>query len=397
MALRCCDRGADLLVWSGSMDPHMEFSAAPLAPPLLNRSQLAQKIGARDNDYPRPHGVLVPRALEEICTRPLIPIKDRKALRKDVGRDVVTQTSRALRSLGRELLELPMLHPSVALRSLALENRTRNVIDRLLPLIAREPHWTVGRYLGIPSFGARCLVDMLAACEEANASPEQMPAPMVTTMTAAAGPIGLSVEDRRGFTATVTATAARLVSFWGLATVQSIIDRVRLVKAFDASKPMVCRLLVGLAQLRWLDGEMEWFSFSGDGSRLARAVGQVFAVCDRIDLPELRTALDKGRPRAEHVPRSVLERYLSEIAGIELDSRWLRRRSPEPAVALTSHEVVLVELLDRAGGAVDVRSLRAGAAMRGVPPETVEALLRDSPLFLRASRLRIRLVGRVGV
>ncbi len=112
------------------MDPHMEFSAAPLAPPLLNRSQLAQKIGARDNDYPRPHGVLVPRALDEMCSRRLIPIEDRKDLRKDVGRDVVLQTSRALRSLGREVLDLPMPHPSVALRSLAIENRTRSVIDR---------------------------------------------------------------------------------------------------------------------------------------------------------------------------------------------------------------------------------------------------------------------------
>ena len=36
------------------MDLHMEFPAAPLAPTLLNRAQLAQKIGARDNDYPRP-------------------------------------------------------------------------------------------------------------------------------------------------------------------------------------------------------------------------------------------------------------------------------------------------------------------------------------------------------
>ncbi len=106
-------------------------------------------------------------------------------------------------------------------------------------------------------------------------------------------------------------------------------------------------------------------------------------------------ALDKGRPRAERVPRGVLERYLSEIAGVEIDGRWLRRRSPEPAVALTTHEAALVELLDRAGGEADARSLRAGAAMRDVPPETVEALLRDSPLFLRATRLRVRLVGRV--
>jgi hypothetical protein len=166
------------------------------------------------------------------------------------------------------------------------------------------------------------------------------------------------------------------------------------LKSFDTSKAMVCRLLVALPQLRWLDDEMEWFSFVGDGSRLARAVGKVFLVCDRIELAELRRALDKGRPRADRVPRGVLERYLSEIADVEIAGRWLRRRTREPPVPLTANEVALVELLDRAGGEADVRSLRVGATARDIPAETIETLLRDSPLFLRAGRLRVRLVGR---
>lgn len=368
----------------------MEFpAAAPLAPSLLNRSQLAQKIGARDNDYPRPHGVLVPRALVEIYPEPPDPTLGHPDVRKHVGRDVVSHMSRALRTLRRVLLERPMPHPTVALRSLSIENRTRSVIDRLLPLIAKEPHWTVGRYLQIPSFGARCLVDLLAACEEADAAPNQ-----TSTPVAEAGPLSLAAAGNRGFASTVTATAARLVSFWGLATVQSVIERVRVLKSFDTSKAMVCRLLVALPQLRWLDGEMEWFSFTGDGSGLARAVGKVFAVCDRISLAELRRALDKGRPRADRVPRGVLERYLSEIAGVEIDGRWLWRRAPEPAAPLTRDEATLVELLDRAGGGADVRSLRASATARDIPAETVQAMFRDSPLFLRVTRLRIRLVGR---
>jgi hypothetical protein len=383
LAVRWCDCTSDLLVWSRPMELRMESLAAPVAPPRLNRSQLAQKLGARDNDYPRPHGVLVPRALGDLYARDLTASADRK----HIGRDVVSQTSRALRSLGRDVLDLPMPHPSIALRSLALENRTRSVIDRLLPLLAKEPHWTVGRYLQIPSFGARCLVDMLAACEEADVSPSQPLAPAPTAGHLA--PTG----NGRGFSATVLATAARLISFWGLATVASIVHRVRLVKAFDTRKAMVCRLLVALPQLRWLDDQMDWFSFAGDDSRLARAVGKVFAVCDRIDLRELRCALNKGRPRADRVPRAVLERYLSEIADVEIDGRWLRRRAAEPAVGLTASEAVLVDLLHRAGGRADVRALRAGASARDVAPETVEALLRDSPLFLHDARLCVRLVG----
>lgn len=373
------------------MNLHMEVSAAThIAPSLLNRSQLAQKIGARDNDYPRPRGVLVPRALLGIYSEPPSPTLTHPDVRKHVGRDVVSHTARALRSVGCDLLNLPMPHPTAALRSLAIENRTRSVIERLLPLIAKEPHWTVGRYLQIPSFGARCLVDLLAASEEAIAAAAETPAPVNTTDA-----LLLSVADSRSFSSTVTATAARLVSFWGLATVRSVIERVRAVKGLDTSKAMVCRLLVGLPQLRWLDDKMDWFSFTGDASRLARAVDKVFAVCDRIDLAELRRALDRGRPRADRVPRSVLERYLSEIADVEIDGRWLRRRAPAPTSPLPQNEATLVELLQRAGGDADVRSLRAAAALRGIPGETVESLLRDSPLFLRATRLRIRLVGRV--
>jgi hypothetical protein len=39
--------------------------------------------------------------------------------------------SRALRTVRRALLDRPMPHPTVALRSIAIENRTRSVIDRL--------------------------------------------------------------------------------------------------------------------------------------------------------------------------------------------------------------------------------------------------------------------------
>jgi hypothetical protein len=141
------------------------------APPRLSRSQVTQKVGARGR-YPRPAGVVVPGALIEICRKSHLPGAGEVAPassegRRQMGREVVQIVARALRRLPQATLELEMPHPRVAL-ALAIEDRTRNAIERLLPLIGKQPTWTVARYLEIPQFGARCLVDLLAALQEST-------------------------------------------------------------------------------------------------------------------------------------------------------------------------------------------------------------------------------------
>jgi hypothetical protein len=141
-------------------------------PVRLSRSQLVQKIGAR-GFYPRARGVLIPRPLLGICRQAqlddvgaLAPMLSSVENRRDLGRAVVSAVAKAFRRFPEEILDLEMPHPSTVLRSLAVEDRTRNALDRLLPLIEKESTWTVARYLEIPKFGARCLVDLLAAREE---------------------------------------------------------------------------------------------------------------------------------------------------------------------------------------------------------------------------------------
>jgi hypothetical protein len=159
------------------------FLAAPRdleAPLRLTRSQLTQKIGARGH-YPRSPGVLIPRPLLEICgegdgprageAAPTSSSRPPGERRKQLGRDVVQTVARALRHFPAEILGLELPHPSAVLRWLPIEDRTRNALDRLLPLIEKEPRWTVARYLEIPKFGARCLVDLLAAREEVDGPP----------------------------------------------------------------------------------------------------------------------------------------------------------------------------------------------------------------------------------
>src|SRR5882724_2997146 len=141
------------------MNLYVDVPPAPTFPRLLS---LAQKVGAGRYAYPRPDGVLVPRPLRDIGGRQSPITQDR--LQR--GRMVILDVARSMRHLPAELLDLVLPHPSVVLRDLPIEDRTRSVLDRFLPTIAKEPVWTVGRYLGIPKFGARCLVDLLSACEE---------------------------------------------------------------------------------------------------------------------------------------------------------------------------------------------------------------------------------------
>ena len=448
------------------MNLYVEVPRGPEASPRLTRSQLAQKLGAGKNGYPRPGGVLLPRALAVVCRSLSATSPDRRQR----GREIVLCVARSQRCLPPALLDHEMPHPSAVLHTLPIEDRTRGVLDRLLPLIAKEPFWTVARYLRIPKFGARCLVDLLAAHEETprgESAGGDLPRAGATSPTSsgdagrtvvpftsidlgrlddiarllgqllpisgpelgpllveeglASAPVTLEhlagvyrrmdrplpfrlvtcggteiavASDNPGFAATVAATAVRLVSHWGLSTVASLVERVGVLRSAPTSRSLACRLLVALPRLRWLDGAMEWFSFVGDRSRLARGIAKVFAVADRVSMRELRVALGKGQPRAPRVPTVVLERYLSEIAGCEIESGGVRVRVPEPRAKLAGDEALVAKLLSRAGAQLDIGELTALASSASLPAARVRRVIRSSPLFFRTRGHQVRLVGR---
>ena len=382
------------------MDLFTDVPHAFSASAHLTRLQCAQKLGARKHDFPRPLGVLLPRALAGICRAPSSSAGDPK----QAGRAIVLRVSRTLRNLPDDLLTRALPHPSAVLHALPIEDRTRGVLDRLLPLLAREATWTVERYLHIPKFGARCLVDLLAAHEEAGGATTPLlgaarpPAgtaaqsgrtvvpftpvdlgrlddisrllrrslPMVESDAAhllmcerlASRPITLEhlaaiyraisqpapfrvvasgetpvavAADNHGFSATVSATAARLVSRWGVSTVATVVRQLAALRPSAASRAIVARLLVALPRLRWLDDRMGWFSLAGDRSPLRLAVDKAVSVAGRVPLRALRSALATGRPRAPRPPAAVLARYLSEVADCEIAPTGVRARASKIA------------------------------------------------------------------
>ena len=380
------------------MNLHVDVALAPTFPRLLSRAQLAQKVGAARYSYPRPDGVLVALPLREIGTLRLLIGQDRSEL----GRVVIVEVARSMRHLPPKLLDLVVPHPNVVLRDLPIEARTRSVLERFLPTIARQPVWTVARYLGIPKFGARCLVDLLAACEESARDDGARDTPGAVRPIAGAAPLrSITCGGRqlalarapRDLAATVVATAVHMVSHWGLSTVESVIERVSVLRSAPADETVVRRLLAALPRLRWLDAARNWFSCLGDASRLARGVAQVFTVARRVPFRELRRALAKGQPRAPDVPKPVLQQYLRQIAGCQIEGALVVGTATVTPARLADDEAVLVELLASAPSDLQVRALGAAAAAHAIPPARVDRLVRRSPLFVRTRRHHVRLIG----
>jgi len=436
------------------MSVFVPVSRLPVAPGRLGRSELAYKIGGAD-ERRFPRTVLVPRLVAALCGELVAARQQRMPTgesRLRLGRSVVRAVTKGLRALTGGVLEIEMPHPRLALGSLAMEDRTRNVLERLLPVIGRQAHWTVERYLAIPGFGARCLVDLLAAkqeWEEADDGARSL-APRsgsgllaattgeITALLAAHLPLRgaevgtLLVRHRvttapltlralaelyasagetapfqiihrdgveiavatgsRGLATMVAAAAVRLVALAGVATADMVAERVRVLARADVTTAMVKRLLIALPRQRWLDDRMEWFSLTGDRSPLRQAIDKVFAVNDRVDPVELRAALEKisGERR---VPPEILDAYLSAIADCELAARAVSPRAAAARASLGGSEGRLVALLTSAAGEMSRATLRRQSAAGGLSWATVIRLLKVSPLLMTGPGDRVRLIG----
>jgi hypothetical protein len=134
---------------------------------LVSTARYHAKVGAGHRQYPRAGGVLVPRALASLVPAPLSrgALPSASAPRLRLGRQIVDEVAGDMQRLPADLRRLRLPPPSVVVRALPIEQRTRNVVERLVPTEAGAT-WTVERYLHVPRFGPRCLTDLLAAHQE---------------------------------------------------------------------------------------------------------------------------------------------------------------------------------------------------------------------------------------
>jgi hypothetical protein len=290
----------------------------------------------RPAPFPRPGEPIVPRLLEEV-------VAGRRAAPGDHALDLVRaselggtawrhypeETCRQLAMLAvdrvqtrlaalpPEVLDAVLPAPAAAL-AFRLERRTLNTLRRAVAAGATEGPWTLRRYLKLPRFGGRALVDLLAAVEaregglparaeglaaeraldraigfvahrlpisEENAREELGRAAGGPTSPVDLSELARAAARRRGQVpfrmveignvrvavppSQVTAARAahrialRAMRGWGAAAVRAVAAQLRGLPGAPASPSFVADLLSQLPTFRWVDRRRGWFALGG--------------------------------------------------------------------------------------------------------------------------------------
>jgi len=354
---------------------------------------LVREKSLGENSYPRLGGTVIPAVLTEFyegngsaCALPRsLPRSTDAAVRLAMGRSAVSQIARFAYHLPTTLLKVQLPDPEAVLEHFVVDERTRRVLERGRPFDLESP-WPVSRYLQIPRFGPRCLLDLLAAREEHRnrEMPAAVAAPVIGPCAAPVLPLdAVSVVILRGlprseeqiqdalisegiFTSAlslaqierayrqsgravpfrvihwpgtnvavaasmqstanaVIVTANQFVSWWGVATVDAVVARVQTRVTTSVTGEFVGRLLAAIHNLKWLDGRREWFSLSGGQNYLSGAIGRFFDVADKVSFAWLRGKVAQGQPRLAALPLAVFKQYLTLVEGYVVDGEWVRR------------------------------------------------------------------------
>jgi hypothetical protein len=417
---------------------------------------------ARPARFPRPGEPIVPRLLREVIlsrqpttaapgaegdllnSRNLGPdawknLPPEKCFQ--LGMAVVDRVQTRLEGLPAHVLDAPLPDPATAL-TFRLERRTANTIRRALNDGAAGP-WTLKRYLNVPRFGGRAVVDLLAAAEAhgGGASAREIVADRIAdralTIIARQLPISekrvnedllacgapssfdlrdlvrstvgrgqlalfhvLEIGDARialrlsqlSAARSAYRVAVRSIHSWGATTIQSVASLIETVPGSKSTESFVEQLLVDLPAFRWIDRSNGWFWFVGRPNRLIDDLRRILSVTSRLAVPRLWNALFHirrgGAPAPETLGRLCAEIPRARIAGGELVFDGHLERSEH----LTEEEVRLVTILEGAGGSLPLPQLRRTIHGMGLSWTPASHSLRTSPLFTTSEDGPVRLL-----
>jgi hypothetical protein len=343
---------------------------------------------------------------------------------------VVDRVQTRLPGLPPHVLEVPLPDPATAL-TFRLERRTANTLRRAVDERAPGP-WTLGRYLKLPRFGGRAVVDLLAAAEAngGGAKAREIVAERISDraltiiarelpiserrvnedLAACGAPAPCDLRElvrstlRRGQAApfhvleiggarialrlsqlsaarAAYRLAVRSIQSWGAATIASLALRVDGVPGSESTESFVEQVLVDIPAFRWIDRSNGWFWFIGRPNPLLHDLRKILSVTSRLPVPRLWRALFHIRRGGAPAPET-LGRVCGEIPGARvIAGELIYEGRLDRSVHLTETENQLVTTLAAAGGSLPLGDLRRAVRSGGRSWAPASHSVRRSPLF----------------
>jgi hypothetical protein len=358
-----------------------------------------------------------------------------------MGMAVVDRVQTRLQGLPGHLLDAPLPDPATAL-TFRIERRTANTLRRAIEDGAQGP-WTLKRYLNLPRFGGRAVVDLLAAAEAngGGANAREIVAERISDraltiiarhlpiserrvnedLAACGAPTPFDLRDLmrstvgRGQIAlfhvleiggarialrlsqlsaarTAYRVAARSIQSWGATTVESVAALVDPVPGTESTESFVEQVLVDLPAFRWIDRSNRWFWFVGRPNPLLDDLRRILSVTSRLPVARVWSALFHVRPGGAPA-LETLGRICRELPGARIaDGDLSFDGSLDRSVTLTDTENRLVTTLEAAGGSLPAAELRRAIQAMGLSWTPASHSVRKSPLFTTSEDGLVRLL-----
>lgn len=412
--------------------------------------------------YPRAGEPIVPRLLRDL----VLDRRDPDLLDGDLGATawsrlppetcrrlamtVVDRTQTRLGGLPRSVLDVGLPEPAVML-GYTIEQRTANTLRRAVQRGDSGGVWTLQRYLSLPRFGGRAVVDLLAAVEvnggrtvrardlvsdrRLDAMLERLESRLPVALAKARSEIE-SVDEARDdllgprlgleemarlavrsgrrppfrvvsldgtrvvvppSQVTMSRQAYRLAALaarsWGATTIRAVAAHLEDADGVAADPRFVERLLASLPGFRWIDRRVGWFWLIDRPNALLTDARKIVSLRPRLRTGVLWRALFRSRPGPR--PRfRTLGAICREIPGVQVvGGEVVAGRALDLGSCLTAVEMAMVRLVERNGGTVSLERLRADTPIQGSSSGTLLRLARRSPLFVLSRQGRVRLCG----
>jgi len=363
---------------------------------------------------------------------------------------VVDRVRTSLPSLPAVLRSALLPSPTLAL-GLPLERRTRNALRRGLRRPAASEAWTLERYLAIPRFGARALLDLLACLEahesgmsaaeralvfpastdHANlgraivaiarkvpASEEQIRrelacegfdvagtdlSDMLRTAVALGWDAPFRLVDIAGSRVVmrpgdVTAAkaayriAVRVVHSTGMATFPAVVAQLQARMEIAVDEGFVRQVLMAMSSFCWLSQADGWFWFAGRANPLLVAVRKILSVTKRIALWRLGRALVRTQAELAHVPAATAQIAKAVPEARVVGDEVVADRPLDPHRHLNRCERQVLRMID-SYGPLSVKELRDVARREALPWPAVWKVVTHSPIIEQSAAGHYQPVG----